>query len=78
MQLPRGGRIFLAGEHVSPPFFGFMEGALQSGIKAEVRVAKAAKIPIPAPSRELPRDTRGAKQQARPKCGSAKAEVFMA
>jgi monoamine oxidase len=57
MQLPRGGHIFLGGEHVSPPFFGFMEGALQSGIKAAERVAKAAKIPIPVPPRELPRDT---------------------
>ncbi len=44
-----GNRIYLAGEEVSAPFFGFMEGALQSGIKAAERVAKAAKIPIPSP-----------------------------
>jgi monoamine oxidase len=71
MQLPLGGRIFLAGEHMSPPFFGFMEGALQSGIKAAERVAKAAGpnlIPIPPPPRSLPRDTRGVKMPDRPKC----------
>jgi monoamine oxidase len=26
-----GGRLFLAGEHTQTDFFGFMEGALQSG-----------------------------------------------
>ena len=36
-------RIFFAGEHVSPGFFGYMEGALQSGLFAAYRVAVAAR-----------------------------------
>lgn len=36
------GRIFFAGEQVSPGFFGYMEGALQSGLQAAGRVAVAA------------------------------------
>jgi len=68
-----GGRIFLAGEHVSPPYFGFMEGALQSGIKAAERLASranelGARIPIPEPPRESPRDTRGVDERPRLKC----------
>jgi monoamine oxidase len=51
---PLGGRVFLAGEHTSPAFFGYMEGALQSGVDAALRVAAAAGIPIPpAPSGPL-------------------------
>jgi len=41
MQQAIAGRIFLAGEHVSPPFFGYMEGALQSGLAAACRIAIA-------------------------------------
>ena len=48
MQQPIGGRIFLAGEHVSPPFFGFMEGALETGISAAQRIFQAAGVSIPA------------------------------
>ena len=48
MQQAIGGRIFFAGEHVSPPFFGYMEGALQSGLAAAGRIADAAHIPLPA------------------------------
>jgi len=48
MQQAIAGRIFLAGEHVSPPFFGYMEGALQSGLAAACRIAIAAHISIPA------------------------------
>jgi monoamine oxidase len=48
MQQAIGGRIFLAGEHVSPPFFGYMEGALQSGLAAACRIAAAAQMSIPA------------------------------
>jgi monoamine oxidase len=44
---PLLGKIFFAGEHVSPGFFGYMEGALQSGILAAYRIAEAANIPIP-------------------------------
>ena len=41
------GRIFFAGEHVSPGFFGYMEGALQSGLHAAYRIAEASNIRIP-------------------------------
>src|SRR5262249_58442502 len=36
------GRIAVAGEHTSPPWYGYMEGALQSGLVAAVRGAMAA------------------------------------
>jgi monoamine oxidase len=48
MQQSIGGRIFLAGEHVSPPFFGFMEGALQTGLAAAARIADALRLTLPA------------------------------
>ncbi|MGW7363423.1 FAD-dependent oxidoreductase [Streptomyces sp. NPDC054841] len=35
------GRLFFAGEQASPGFFGYMEGALQSGVLASFRVAAA-------------------------------------
>jgi monoamine oxidase len=38
MQLPVQDRIFLAGEACSPAFFGYMEGALQSGEAAADRI----------------------------------------
>ncbi|MQT14005.1 FAD-dependent oxidoreductase [Segnochrobactrum spirostomi] len=34
------GRFAYAGEHTSPGFFGYMEGALQSGLNAVLRLAK--------------------------------------
>jgi len=33
-------RLFFAGEHASPSFYGYMEGALQSGVRAAKQVAK--------------------------------------
>jgi monoamine oxidase len=42
-----GGRIAVAGEHTSPAWFGYMEGALQSGLVAAIRVAQRAGITIP-------------------------------
>lgn len=45
---PHNGVVFLAGEHTSPAWFGFMEGALESGLSAAVRVAVAAGVEIPA------------------------------
>jgi monoamine oxidase len=39
-------RIAVAGEHVSPPWFGFMEGALQTGLVAIARIAAQAGIPL--------------------------------
>lgn len=33
-------RLFFAGEHASPSFYGYMEGALQSGVKAARQVAE--------------------------------------
>ncbi|WP_434423348.1 flavin monoamine oxidase family protein [Nannocystis pusilla] len=38
------GRLFFAGEHASAPFFGFMEGALQSGLLAALRVLERAGV----------------------------------
>ncbi|MGW2558066.1 FAD-dependent oxidoreductase [Streptomyces sp. NPDC001514] len=38
---PYQGRLFFAGEQASPGFFGYMEGALQSGLFASYEVAKA-------------------------------------
>jgi monoamine oxidase len=48
MQEGIADRIFFAGEHVSPPFFGYMEGALQSGLAAAARIANAAHVAVPA------------------------------
>src|SRR5215467_2108976 len=39
-------RIAVAGEHVSPPWFGFMEGALETGLVAIARIAAQAGIPL--------------------------------
>jgi monoamine oxidase len=47
MQQGIGGRVFFAGEHVSPPFFGYMEGALQSGVAAAGRIADAERLSLP-------------------------------
>ncbi|MDT5302076.1 MAG: monoamine oxidase [Mycobacterium sp.] len=41
-------RIFFAGEQVSPGFFGYMEGALQSGLFAMYKVVAAARRTWPA------------------------------
>jgi len=41
-----GGRIAVAGEHTSPAWFGYMEGALQSGLVAAVRIAQQAGVNI--------------------------------
>jgi monoamine oxidase len=43
-----GGRIAVAGEHTSPPWFGYMEGALESGLVATARIAQQAGITIPS------------------------------
>jgi monoamine oxidase len=40
------GRIAVAGEHTSPGWFGFMEGALESGLVAMARIAGSAGIPL--------------------------------
>jgi monoamine oxidase len=40
------GRIAVAGEHTSPAWFGFMEGALESGLVAMARIANIAGIPL--------------------------------
>lgn len=41
---PYHGRLFFAGEYASPDFFGFMEGALQSGLFAVLRILEQEKI----------------------------------
>jgi monoamine oxidase len=41
------GRIAVAGEHTSPPWFGYMEGALESGLVAAVRIAEQAGVAMP-------------------------------
>lgn len=43
---PYNGCLFVAGEHTSPAWFGFMEGALESGIVAAVRMAARAGIEL--------------------------------
>jgi monoamine oxidase len=43
LQQPLGGRVFLAGEHTCYAFVGYMEGALQSGVRAARRIAEAAR-----------------------------------
>jgi monoamine oxidase len=37
---PYHDRLFFAGEHCCPPFFGYMEGALQSGMAAASAIMK--------------------------------------
>jgi monoamine oxidase len=41
---PYEGRLFVAGEHTSPAWFGFMEGALESGLRAAILMAEAADL----------------------------------
>jgi monoamine oxidase len=41
---PYQERLFVAGEHTSPAWFGFMEGALESGLIAAARVARVAGV----------------------------------
>jgi monoamine oxidase len=43
---PHHGRLFVAGEHTSPAWFGFMEGALESGITAVARMARLADVDL--------------------------------
>ena len=38
MQQPIGGRLHLAGEHTCYAFVGYMEGALQSGVRTAARI----------------------------------------
>jgi monoamine oxidase len=40
------GRIAVAGEHTSPAWFGFMEGALESGLVAMARIATNAGVKL--------------------------------
>jgi monoamine oxidase len=37
-------RLFFAGEHTHLAFHGYMEGALQSGVRAAKQVAKALNL----------------------------------
>ena len=39
---PFAKRLYFAGEHTCLPFFGYMEGALQSGLRAGEAVLKAS------------------------------------
>lgn len=41
LNAPYQGRLFFAGEQTSPGFFGYMEGALQSGVRASSQIAYA-------------------------------------
>jgi monoamine oxidase len=43
LSAPFAGRLFFAGEHASPGYFGYMEGALLSGVLAAYRVTFAAR-----------------------------------
>lgn len=49
---PFNRRLFFAGEQASPGFFGYMEGALQSGIRAAQQVAVACIRPDRAVAKE--------------------------
>jgi monoamine oxidase len=42
LQAPVAERLFLAGEHTCYAFVGYMEGALQSGVRAAAKIARAA------------------------------------
>jgi monoamine oxidase len=41
---PFAGRLYFAGEQASPGFFGYMEGALTSGMLAACRIVAAARL----------------------------------
>jgi monoamine oxidase len=41
MAEPIGGRLHLAGEHTCPAFIGYMEGALQSGVRVAERISRS-------------------------------------
>lgn len=43
---PYNNRLFVAGEHTSPAWWGFMEGALESGLVAAARMAQVAGVPL--------------------------------
>ena len=43
---PYNDRLFVAGEHTSPGWFGFMEGALESGVVAVARMAQVAGVEV--------------------------------
>lgn len=45
---PYNFSVYVAGEHTSPAWFGFMEGALESGFFAAVRILQASGFDIPA------------------------------
>ncbi|HXU47213.1 MAG TPA: FAD-dependent oxidoreductase, partial [Thermoanaerobaculia bacterium] len=45
-QTPYNGCLYAAGEHTSPAWFGFMEGALESGLVAALRMASAAGVDL--------------------------------
>ncbi len=51
---PFRGRLFFAGEQASPGFFGYMEGALQAGLRAAQQVVVAAVRSAPASSGRSP------------------------
>jgi monoamine oxidase len=46
LSTPHLGRLFFAGEHASPGFHGFMEGALQSGLFTSYRIVAAAQAAL--------------------------------
>ena len=39
------GRLLFAGEHTCMAFFGYMEGALESGLHAALLIAQREKVP---------------------------------
>ena len=47
--LPHQGRLYFAGEQTSPGFFGYMEGALQSGARAARDLISTMVRPCPRP-----------------------------
>ena len=50
---PFQGRLFFAGEQASPGFFGYMEGALDAGLRAASQVAVAAVRTAAVPAHDV-------------------------
>ena len=70
---PFQGRLFFAGEQASPGFFGYMEGALDAGLRAASQVAVAAVRTAAVPAHDVHEaalvraETRGVAQRAAPR-----------
>jgi monoamine oxidase len=71
---PHAGRVWFAGEQTSPGFFGYMEGALQSGARAARDILRVASVLCPSPMRTAMADLAPG---SRPGVGSAAASEYL-